>query len=137
MSEESLTQIRRTIAARADFPNRDELLRSLFGTMTDTERQKLFSQHIINSQGELGDSKMVAPLWNLTRSEFMTVKDPLVVVPDKVKEKALLALHANVTNWIAILERTRDDLARKYGEVWEDETLPSPGIWIAYCGEIR
>ena len=36
---------------------------------------------------------------------------------------ASTGLYANVTNLIAILEKTRDDLARKYGEVWEDETL--------------
>jgi hypothetical protein len=98
--------------------------------MTDTERQKLLSQHIVNAQGELDDSKMVAPLWNLLRREFMTVvEDPLVVEQDKVKERAHLALYASMTNLIAILEKTRDDLARKYGEVWEDETLTPISEW--------
>jgi hypothetical protein len=133
MTEESLTPIRRIIAARADFPNRDQLLQSLFGTMTDKERQKLLSQHVVNAQGELDDSNMVAPLWNLLRREFMTVmKDPLILEQDKVKEKAHLALYANVTNLIAILEKTRNDLARKYGEVWEDETLTRISEWDRY-----
>lgn len=130
MSEESLTTIRRTIAARADFPNRDQLLGSLFGTMTDTERQKLLSQHIVNAQGELDDSKMVAPLWNLMRREFMTVmQDPLVVDQNKFTEKAHRDLYTNVNNLIAALEKIRNDLARKHGEVWEDETLTPTSDW--------
>jgi hypothetical protein len=130
MSEESLTPIRRIIAARADFPNRDQLLQSLFGTMTETERQKLLSQHIVNAQGELDESKMVAPLWNLMRSEFMTVmQDPLVIEQNKLTEKAHRDLYTSVKNLIAALEKIRNDLARKYGEVWEDETLTPFSEW--------
>jgi hypothetical protein len=133
MSEESLARVRRAIAARADLPDRDKLLSALFGTMSDTERERLLSQHVLNAQGELDNSKMVAPLWNLLRGEFMTVvQDPLVVEQNKVTEKAHRALYANVTNLIAVLEKTRDALARKYGEVWEDETLTPTSDWGRY-----
>jgi len=130
MSEESLTQIRGTIAARADFPNRDQLLKSLFGTMTDTERQKLLSQHIVNAESELGDSQMVAPLWNLMRRDFLTVmQDPLVIDQNKFTEKAHRDTYTSVNNLIAALEKIRNDLARKHGEVWEDETLTPTSDW--------
>lgn len=130
MSEKSLTQIRRSIAARADYPNRDQLLSSLFGKMSDPERQKLLSQHIANAQGVLDESKMVAPLWNLMRHEFMTVMDdPLVIDQNEFTEKAHRALYANVVILIAALEKTRDYLARKHGEVWEDETLRPITEW--------
>ncbi|PYS24199.1 MAG: hypothetical protein DMF72_06635 [Acidobacteria bacterium] len=130
MSEESLNAVRRKIAARADSPNREQLLQSLFGSMSDKERMKLLAQHIVNAQGELDDSKMVAPLWNLVRREFMTVMEDDFVIPDnKAREKAHLALYTNVTNLIAMLEQTRNDLARKHGEVWEDETLSPTSEW--------
>lgn len=115
MSEGSLTRIRRIIAA--DFPNRDQLLQSLFGTMTDAERQKLLSQHIVNAQGELDDSKMVAPLWNLMRSEFMTVmQDPLVIDQNKFTEKAHRDLYTSVNNLIAALKRSEMILPASTGK---------------------
>jgi hypothetical protein len=86
--------------------------------------------NIVNAQGELGDTKMVAPLWNLMRSEFMTVmRDPLVVDQNKFAEKAHRDLYASVNNLIATLEKIRNDLARKHGEVWEDETLTRTSDW--------
>lgn len=136
ISDESLLRVRRSLAANADLTDSSRLLSSLFGTMTQAERQALLSQHILNREADLDASKMVWPLWNPFRKEFMTtLEDPLVVEQNERVDKAHRGLYATVTNLIAELQEIRNELARRHGEVWEDETLtrwtpPSgPDIW--------
>ena len=63
----------------------------------------------------------------------MTVmKDPIVADQNKIADKAHGALYSRVTNLLAMLEETRDGLARKHGEVWEDETLRPRSEWDRY-----
>lgn len=124
ISPESLDRIRRSHGPRVGHGSDSQVLSGLFGNMSEAQRLALLAQHVINDEGDLLDDKMVAPLWNLFRRDFMAVlEEPATQEESETLMQTVARLMSSVDTLISLMKNIRRDLAQKYGEVWEDETL--------------
>lgn len=124
ISPNSLRHVRLKYFANEDFDDDDKIIAALFGSMSEGDRLGVLAQHVINNDLNLPHSKMISPLWNENRDIFMRI----LAYPDIAKHcdrvlKKQRALLEIITHLISEMERIRRELAIKFGEVYEDETL--------------
>lgn len=124
ISGDSLQRIRPSGPDEVIFDQDKQMLSSLFSSRSEAERLALLTQHVINKESDLTKDKMPCSLWNMFRREFMAVlEEPDVCERDQLVHSCQGAFLNTVEALITMLENTRRELAQRYGEVWEDETL--------------
>ena len=133
VSHDSLTRINPSTPGVIIFNPDDQTLNTLFGGMSESERLALLAQHVINDEPDLTEDIRPFALWNMYRRDFMAVlEEPTLREQNELLHKSITKLLSTVDTLISMLESTRRELAQRYGEVWEDETLrfitPPPSV---------
>lgn len=125
-SNESIKEIRRR------FPHLDarygsadyEMITGLFGTMSREEQFSFLTELTVNQKGDVDSSLQVWPLWNTYGETFREIVGiaPIADEWNRVNETIHIQLE-NIEHLMKIIEATRHELAVRFGEPYEDQSL--------------
>lgn len=121
----SLDTIRKQNKGVMNFYGEDaDMLSSLFGSLSEPERLGLIAQHVINNEGDLHRHFSLWPLWNHFKNDYRDILSEATVTKQTerlhVAQSKLLIL---VNDLVGTIKTIRRELALKFGEVFQDETL--------------
>ena len=120
----SLNTIRNQNKGVMNFGGDPDMVSSIFGSWSESDRLGLIAQHVINNEGDLHRHYSLWPLWNHYKNDFRSVMSERVATKQTERlHEAQSKLLMLVYDLLGTIKTIRRELALKFGEVFEDETL--------------
>jgi len=125
-SSEAIREIRRKYAHLSNSYGASdaEMNVGLFGTMSREQQFSFLTELTVNQRDDLDLSMNVWPLWNSYGESFLEILDLAPVLHEWNKVTGVMETQLeNDRGLVQIIENIRHELAFKYGEPYEDQTL--------------